>query len=170
MFNMQLRQVVESKSFPHFLATLLWTLPVTSLVSNMRFSVAITGAVANGGLKVIMPFHLLMLFLPVACCLIFCTIRHEGITEKCIIGLSAMTILFSTANILLHFVNGLVLPMKTTEVISWSLYNTASSISLYKVSVLYVPPALKRYAGIQKEKPLNSSKPWVGDRKRKRHR
>ena len=150
---MQLRKAVESKGFPHFIAMLLWTLPVLSLVFSVNFSVAITGAVANGGFKVIMLFHLLMIFLPVACCLVFYSIRNEGTAERWTIGLSVLTILFSIANISLHFFNGLALLMKATEVISWSLYNIASSISLYKVSILYVPRALKEYARIEKETP-----------------
>jgi len=153
---MRLRKVVESKSFPHFLALLLWTLPTISLVFNLNLSVAITGAVANSGLKVIMLFHLLMLFLPVACCLVFCTVINEGIAERCILSLLVLTILFSIVNISLHFTNGQALPMKATEVISWSLYNIASSLSLYKVSVLYVSCSLKRDARIEKEIPHNN--------------
>jgi len=155
---MQLRQVVESKSFPHYLAMLLWAVPTITLVFNVNFSVAMTGAVANGGLKVIMLFHLLMLFSPFACCLAFYSTRNEGIAETCIICLSILAILFAIANISIRFFDGLALLMKATEVISWSLYNIASSISLYKVSTLYVSPALERYTGIQKEKPSNSPK------------
>jgi len=153
---MQLRKVVESKSFPHLLALLLWTLLTVSLVFNLNLSVGITGAVANSGLKVIMLFHLLLLFLPVACCLVFCTIANEGIAERCILGLLVLTILFSIVNISLHFVNDLALPMKVAEVISWSLYNIASSISLYRVSVLCVSRGPKRYARIEEEIPHNN--------------
>lgn len=137
---MQLRRVVKSKMFPHFLAMLQWTLLVISIVFNLHFSVAVTGAVANSGLKVIMLFHLWVLLFPVVLCLMFIRIRKEGIVERGIAGLSMITILFSVLNISLHFVDDFVLLMKATEVVAWSLYNGVFSMSVYKVSTGFLQP------------------------------
>lgn len=155
---MQLRKAVGNKMFPHFLATFQWTLLVISLAFNLNFSVAVTGAVANDGLKVIMLFHLWMLFFPVVLCLIFYGIRKEGIAERCIIGLSMITILFSIVNISLHFVNDLVLLMKATEVIAWSLYNSMFSVSMYKMSIVFLLPIMRRSVKIEKETLRNDKK------------
>lgn len=161
VYSMQLRKAVENKMFPHFLATFQWTLLVISLAFNLNFSVTVTGAVANGGLKVIMLFHLWMLFSPVVLCLTFYRIRKEGMVERCIIGLSMITILFSIVNTSLHFVNDLALLMKATEVIAWSLYNSMFSVSMYKISIGFLLPVLRRFAEVEEEKLRNDKKLWA---------
>lgn len=148
---MQLRRAVENKMFPHFLATLQLILLVISLFSNLSLPVIVTGAVADGGLKVITPFHLLMFFFSAFLCLIFYRLRGEGITERCIIGLSVITIFFSIANISLHFVDDLVLPMKATEVVAWSFYNSMFSMSIYRISIVFLLPVLKRYGKVARK-------------------
>lgn len=158
---MQLQKAFRNKMFPHFLATFQWALLVISLAFNLNFSVAVTGAVANGGLKVIMLFHLWMLFFPVVLCLIFYRIKKEGIAERCVIGLSMITILFSIVNISLHFVNDLVLLMKATEVVAWSFYNSMFSVSVYKISVMLLLPILRRSIKIEKETLHNDKKLWA---------
>jgi len=125
----------------------------------MNFVVFVTGAVANGGLKVIMLFHIWVLFFPVVLCPLFYRIRKEGIAERCIIGLSMITLLFSMANISLHFVDNLVLLMKATEVVAWSLYNGMFSISIYKISIRSLPPVLGRLVKFEKEILRNNKKP-----------
>lgn len=155
---MQVRKAVENKMFPHFLSTLQWTLLVISLAFNLNFSVAVTGAVAKGGLKVIMLFHLWILLLPVVLCLIFYRIRKEGMAERYIIDLSIITILFSIVNISLHFVNDLILLMKATEVIAWSLYNCMFSISIYKISIMFLLPIRRGSVKIEEEKLRNDKK------------
>lgn len=157
-YSMKLRKAVENKMFPHFLSTFQWTLLVISLVFNMNFLVAVTGAVANGGLKVIMLFHLWMLSFPVVSCLIFYRIREEGMAERYIIGLSMITILFSIVNITLRFVNDLALLMKVTEVIAWSLYNSLFSVSVYKISIVFILPILRRFTKIEKKALRNDKK------------
>ena len=158
---MQIRKTVENKMFPHFLSTFQWALLVISLALNLNFPVAVTGAVASGGLKVIMLFHVWMLLFPVVLCLIFCRIRKEGKVERCIIDLSIITILFSIVNISLHFVNDLVLIMKATEVVAWSLYNSLFSVSMYKISIMFLLPVKKRSAKIEKETLRNCKKLWA---------
>ena len=158
---MQLRKAVENKMFPHFLATFQWIVLVISLAFDLNFSVTVTGAVANGGFKVIMLFHLCMLFFPVILCLIFYRMRKEGIAERCIMGLSMITILFSSVNISLHFVNDFVLLMKATEVVAWSLYNSMFSVSIYKFLVVFLLPILKRFVKIEKETLRNDEKLWA---------
>jgi hypothetical protein len=155
---MQLRKVVERKIVPHLLATFQWALLITGLAFNANFAVVVTGSMANGGMKVIMLFNLLMFFLPVALCLMFFTVRKEGIVERCIISLSVMTILFSIANISLHFINDFVLLMKATEVIAWGLYNGTFSVSVYRISVVFLLPVLKK---IRKETFRNDKKVWA---------
>lgn len=152
---MQLRKAVENKTFPHFLATFLWALLVITLAFNPNATIAVTGAVANGGLKVIMLFHLLLLFFPAVLCLISYRVRKEGIAEKSIIALSILTILFSITNISLHYVNDLVLLMKATEVVAWSLYNIVFAVSIYKISLVVLLPLLERHAKIEKGKLQN---------------
>lgn len=148
---MQLRKALMNKMLPHLLATFQWIFLVASLAFNMNFSVTVTGAVANGGLKVITLFHLWMLFFPIVLCLIFYGIRKEGIAERSIIGLSIITVLFSIVNISLHFANDLALLMKVTEVIAWSLYNSIFPVSMYKISIVFLLPASRRSVKIEKE-------------------
>jgi len=124
----------------------------------MNFAVSVTGAVANGGLKVIMLFHIWMLFFPVVLCPMFYRIRKEGIAERCIIGLSMVTLLFSMVNISLHFVDNLVLLMKATEVVAWSLYNSMFAISIYKISIGFLSPVISRFVKFEKETLRNSKK------------
>jgi len=158
---MQLRKAVENKMFPHLLATFQWVFLVISLALNLDFSVAVTGAVANGGLKVIMLFHLWILFFPFVLCLLFYKIRKEGIAERCIIGLSIITILFSVVNVFLYFVNDLALLMKATEVVAWSLFNCMFSVSMYKISIVLLLPILKGSIKIQKETLRGHKKLWA---------
>ena len=157
-----LHKAVESKMFPHFLVMFQWTLLVISIAFNMNFSVAVTGAVANDGLKVIMLFHLWMPFFTIVLCPMFYRIRKEGIAERCIIGLSIITLLFSIVNISLHFVDNLILFMKATEVVAWSLYNSMFSISMYKILVVFLLPPPGRFARIQKETLRNDKKMGIG--------
>lgn len=156
--DMQLRKAVENKTFPHFLATFLWALLVITLAFNANVSIAVTGAVANGGLKVIMLFHLLLLFLPAVLCLISYRVRNEGIAEESIIALSILTICFSIINISLHFVNDFVLLMKATEVVAWSLYNIVFAVSIYRISSVVLLPFLEGYVKIEKERLPNDEK------------
>ena len=158
---MQLRKAVKNKMLPHFLVTFQWTLLVPTLAFNWNFSVAVTGAVANGGLKVIMLFHLWMLFSPVVLCLIFYGIRKEGIAERCIIGLLMITIFFSIVNMYLHLINDHVLLMKATEVIAWSLYNSTFSLSMYKISIVFLLPIIRRFFEIEEKTLPNDEKLWA---------
>jgi len=104
----------------------------------------VTGAVANGGLKVIMLFSVWMLFFSSILCSLFYRIRKEGVAEKSIVALSILTILFSGANISLHFANDLILIMKATEVIAWTFYNGIFFVSMYKISRDFLFSALRR--------------------------
>lgn len=151
-------EAVKNKMFPHFLVVFQWTWLVMSITFNMNFSVAVTGAVANGGFKVVMFFHLWMLLVPVVLCLMFYRIRTEGIAERGIIGLSLMTLLFSMINVSLHFVDNLVLLMKATEVAAWSLYNGVFALSIYKISTEYLLLKTSRAAKSEREAPHNHKK------------
>jgi len=162
VYSIKLCKAVENKMFPHFLAASQWASLVTSLAFDMNFSVAVTGAVANGGLKIIMLFHIWMFFSAVVLCLIFYRMRKEGIAERSIIVLSASTALFSIVSISLHFVNDFVLLMKTTEVVAWSLYNSTFSVSVYKISIVFLLPVLRRFVQAQeKETPRDDEKIWT---------
>ncbi len=166
---MQLRKAVADKMFPHFLATFQWILLVMTLAFNLNLPAALTGAVADGGFKVIMLFHLWMFFSPVVLCLTFYRIRKEGVIEKCIIGLAIVTILFSIVNIALHFVNDLALLMKATEVTAWSLYNCMFSASAYKISIGFLLPVLRRFVEVEEEKLHNDKKLWAQGQKCEEH-
>jgi hypothetical protein len=160
---MQLRKAVENKMFPHLLDAFQWILLVISLAFSVSLSVAVTGAVANGGLKVIMLFHLWMLFFPVVLSLLFYKIRKEGIAERFAFCLSTITVVFSLVNVFLYFVNDLVLLMKTIEVVAWSLYNCMFSVSMYKISIVFLFPILRRAAKTQKETLRDDKKLRVRD-------
>jgi len=160
VYSMQLRKAVENKMFPHFLATFQWASLVVSLAFNLNISVAVTGAIANGGLKVIMLFHIWMLLFAAVLCLIFYRIRKEGIAERSIISISIITVLFSTVNTSLHFVNDFVLLMKATEVVTWCLYNSMFSVSIYKILTVFLLPPLMRLR-IERETLHNDKKSWA---------
>lgn len=168
-FLRQLHKVLESKMFPHFLAMFQWTLLVMSIVFNKNFSVAVTGAVANDGLKVIMLFHLWMPFFAIVLCTMFYRIRKEGIAERCIISLSIIVFLFSIANISLHFVDDFVLLMKATELVAWSFYNAVFSISIYKILVVFLPFLPRRFAKSKKETLPKDKKLWTLSQKCGKH-
>jgi O-antigen ligase len=158
---MQILKAVENRMFPHILSAFQWILIVMCLAFSLNFSVAVTGAVANDGLKVIMFFHVWMLFLPAVICLLFYRIRKEGKIEKYVIAVSMITALFSIANVSLHLVNGFALLMKTIEVIAWGLYNCMFSISMYKISIVFLLPTIRRFAGIDKETLPDRKKIWA---------
>ncbi|MGD8507219.1 MAG: hypothetical protein PVF15_11240 [Candidatus Bathyarchaeota archaeon] len=161
IYSMKLHEVFQSKMLPHLLATFQWALLVICIAFNVNFSVSVTGAIANGGLKAVMFLHLLMLLSPVVLCVIFYRIRKGGTAERYIFNLSMITILFSIANIVLHFVNNLVLPMKATEVIAWILFNSVFSVSIYKISVVFLLPVLRESTQVREETIHKDKKIWV---------
>jgi hypothetical protein len=69
-----------------------------------------------------------------------------------------MTIFFSIAGILLHFVDDLVSLMKAVEVVSWSLYNSMFSMSVYRISTNFLLPFLEKYERSKKDKLLNGKR------------
>ncbi len=76
-------------------------------------------------------------------------------------GLSVITASFSIANLSLHLVDGFALLMKTVEVIAWSLYNCMFPLSMYKISITFLLPTIRRFAGIDRETLSNNKKSWV---------
>ncbi len=138
---MQLRSILGSSKLPHILAAFQWAILVLALALNLHFTVSVTGAVANGGYKVITLFSVWMLFFSSILCLMFYRIG-KGVAEKGILLLSILTMLFSGTSISLHFVNDLVLAMKATEVIAWTCYNGTFFVSLYQVSRVFLFPAI----------------------------
>lgn len=151
-------KALGNKTFSYFFVAFQWLLIVVILVFNVHFSVAVASGLANGALKVIMFFHVLMLFFPTVSCLLFLRLRREGILERCILALSMATIFFSIVNISLHFVNNLVLLMKTSEVIAWSLYSIIFSLSVYKISSVYLVHIWRRSVEIGDSASRNGKK------------
>lgn len=134
---------------PHLLVASNSISLVLIIALNLNFVVVVTGAVANGGAKVLTIFHLWMPFFSAGLCPMFYRTRREGVAEKGIIIISIVTLLFSSANIYLHFLDDLVLFMKATEVVAWGLYNGIFSISVYRILVSVVLPLLSK----KKQKP-----------------
>ena len=130
--NVQSRDILKNSKLPHILAAFQWAILILTLAFNLYFTVSVTGAVANGGHKVITLFSVWMLFFSGILCLIFYRIR-KGVAEKGILFLSIFTMFFSGAHISLHFVNDLLIIMKATEVIAWTCYNGIFFVSLYQV-------------------------------------
>jgi hypothetical protein len=157
----QLRNALKSNKLPHILATFQWAILILGLAFNLHLTVFVTGAVANGGLKVIMLFSVWMLFFSGMLCALFYRIRKEGAEEKSIIALSIFTALFSGANISLHFANDLILIMKATEVIAWTLYNGMFFVSMYKISSAFLLPALRKDEEMKQGEPRNERKLWA---------
>jgi uncharacterized membrane protein len=118
----------------------------------------VTGAVADGGLKVIMLFSVWMLFFSGILCALFYRIRKEGFEEKSIFTLSILTALFSAVNISFYFVDGSILMMKATEVIAWALYNGTFFMSMYKISSAFLLPALRKDEEMKQGEPQNERK------------
>ena len=166
---MKLLEALACKMFPHFLATLMWGLVIVSLAADVNFSIAVTGAVAGGGYKVILLFHIWMFLMPAICCLMFFTIRKEGIAERCIFSVSITALLFSTASLSLHFVNDFVLVMKATEVTAWSLCNILFSASIYRIYIACLSPALKKSTRIARKALHNDKNALVRDERREGH-
>lgn len=146
---------------PHILAAFQWVILILTLVFNVNFTVFVTGAVADGGLKVIMLFSLWMLFFSGMLCAFFYRVRREGVEEKTILVLSVFTAFFSGANIFLHFIDELILLMKVTEVIAWGLYNGIFFVSLYKIFNVFMLPALSKDEEMKRGEPRNERKLWA---------
>jgi hypothetical protein len=142
---MQFSKAIKNKMLPHFIVLFQWTLLVLCIVFNLNFSVFMTAAVAQGGLKAIMFLHLLVPFLSIILFPIFYRIDKKGIEEKCIISLLLIIPMFSFANIYLHLVDDLVSLMKVTELAAWSLFNIVFSISLYKILAALLLSVQRRY-------------------------
>lgn len=148
---MQFHRVVGNSIFPHCIVLFEWTLLILCTVFNLNFSVFVTGAVAQGGVKAIMFFHLLVPSLSIVLIPIFFRTSNKGTEEKCIISLSTIIPLFSFANIYLHSVGNLVFLMKATELAAWSLFNIVFSISLYKILVVLLLSVSRRSVRLTKE-------------------
>jgi len=157
----RLHEVIKGRVFPHFAVMFQWALLVMIITLNLNFSIAVTGAVANGGLKLVLVFHLWMLFVPAALCIMFYRTRKVGMPEKCIVFLSIAILLLSIANIYLHFVDESLSLMKLTEVIAWTLYNGMFSVSVYTVSTRILLPALARAGEIETETAREDKKSWI---------
>lgn len=150
--------MLRSSKLPHILATFQWAILILTLAFNLHFTVFVTGAVADGGLKVIMLFSVWMLFFSSILCGLFYRIRKEGFEEKSIFTLSILTALFSAVNISFYFVDGLILMMKATEVIAWALYNGTFFVSMYKISSAFLLPALRKDEEMKQGEPQNERK------------
>jgi len=158
---MQVRKAFANKLLPHFVAAVQWALLIVILAFNMNFSIGVTGAVANGGLKVIMLFPFWMLLSSVVLGLVLYRIRKEGTAERGALGLSLIATLFSILNIFLHFTDDLLLLMKVAEVTAWVFYNSTVSVSLYKISFAFLLPTLRRFIRFGNETIRNDKKSWA---------
>jgi hypothetical protein len=130
---MQLVKAAKSKMLPHFLVVFNSVLLVLIVELNLNLVVVVTGAVADGGVKVLTVFHLWMPLFSIGLSPLFYRIRREGVTEKAIIIISAMVVVFSSVNIGFHFVDNFVLFTKAAEVATWALYSVMFSMSIYKI-------------------------------------
>ncbi len=161
LFVTQLRKVVRNKMFPHTLGVLQWAVLILTLAINPNISVAVTSAIADGGLKVLMLFHVWMFFFSVLLGLISHRIRTEGTAERLVVRLSIVTAVLSITNITLHFINDFALLMKITELASWSSYNIMLSASVYKVIVVFLLPTLSKSTEIEGETLSSDRQAWV---------
>ncbi len=157
----RLHKVIKGEVFPHFAVMFQWALLVMIITLNLNFSIAVTGAVVNDGLKIVLVHHLWMLFAPSVLSIMFYRIRKVGMSEKGIVFLAIAILLLSTVNIYLHFVDESASLMKFTEVIAWALYNGMFSVSVYTVSTKVLLPALGRAREIENETAREDKKPWV---------
>jgi hypothetical protein len=158
----QLRNTLKISTLSHILAAFQWVILVLSLAVDLNLAVFVTGAVANGGLKVIMLFNVWVLLFSSILFSLFFRIRKEGIVEKINASLSFLTILFSAANISLHFANDLILMMKATEVIAWTFYNSVFFVSVYKISNVLLFPALREDTEMKQEKHQDKKTMGIG--------
>lgn len=158
---MKAGKALRNKLLPHSMAAFQWALLVVILAFNMNFSIGVTGAVANGGLKVIMLFPFWMLISSIVLSLVLYRMRNDGTAERSALGLSLIATLFSIVTISLHFVDDFVSFMKAAEVIAWVFYNGMVSVSSYKISVAFLFPILRRYAKTENEAIGDENKSWA---------
>jgi len=130
--------------FPHFLTVALWVVLVASVAFNLNFAIAVTPATGNGGFKVITVLHLTLPLFSFLLCLFFYRMQNEGKAEKWIFRLALLTFLISSANIFLHFVEGLVFLMGAIEVVAWILYNSMFSFSIFKIATVLLLSTFER--------------------------
>jgi hypothetical protein len=158
---MQLRKAVGNRMFPHTLGVLQWAVLILTLAFNPNISVVVTGAIADGGLKVLMLFHIWMFFFSSLLGLIFYRIGIDGTAERFIFRLSMATVMLSVVNIILHFINDFALLMKITELATWSSFNIMLSVSVYKIIIVFLLPTLTKSSKIEGETLPSSQQAWV---------
>lgn len=126
-------KALENKTFPHIVMFFQWCSLVLLVAFNLNFAVLVTGAVAQGGFKVIMVYNILVPFFSILLFPIFYRIRKAGAAAKFIAILSVVASVIGFSGICLNFVDDFVFLMKSTEFAAWSLYNIMFSLSMYEV-------------------------------------
>jgi hypothetical protein len=130
---MRYLKTLENRAYPHVVMFFQWVFLTMLIGSNFNFSVFVTGAVTQGGFKVIVIYHLMVPLLSILLLPIFYKARKEGIAEKCITCLSVITSAIGLSSVYLYFVDDFVFLMKGTELAAWCLYNVMFSISMYTI-------------------------------------
>jgi len=157
--KMRFRRVSEHKMFPHFLTMLQWALLLVLMAFDLDFPITATGATVQGGFKIIVFSHVLISVFSIIILVSFSVKGNKGMTEKCILVLSALTSAVSLTNILLHLVNGLVILMIVAQIITWSLFSVTFSVSVYKVLVETLTPVPKRFDALEQKAGSVNKKP-----------
>jgi len=138
---------------------LQWVLLIAVIIFDLNFPIIVTGASVQGAFKVIMLFHVLVPIFSVILLIVFYRSRNEGIVAKCALVLSGLTFFFSSVSIFLHLVNDFVLFVMIGEIVSWSLFNTTFSVSVYQITVDGLTLLRRRFVTARGRRFLSSEKP-----------
>jgi hypothetical protein len=139
----RIQNALKSKVFPHAFAVLQLAFLVL-VITLFADSPLATGGHVDHALKVIMPLDLWILGLSVTLFALFYKIRGEGIEERWITLVSLAAVVFSTFNLVLSFIDGLLMLEWTVKNVASALYLTVPMLGIYKMSIVLLLPRMRR--------------------------
>jgi len=120
------KEHLEKRFFVYFFALVQWLIYIAIVLPFFAHLAIVTGSKVNGAVKVIRPFHIWILSFSTILSLLFYKLRCKE--ENYIIGVSALTTLFSLVDFGLHFIDDFSLLMAFTRIITDGLYFALAAI------------------------------------------
>lgn len=135
---------VKSEMCPYVFAVFQLIVLIFAVMPYANSPISTAGRVDHT-FKVIMPSHLWVLVFSTILFALFYRIRKEGIEEKSIITIAFVATILSALNLVLHFMDDLLLWMWTTENVAIALYLTIPIIGVYKIANVFLLPTIRRF-------------------------
>lgn len=137
-----MRNAMKREIFPHVFAVFQLAFLILGVTFFADSPIA-TGGRADHALKVIMPFDLWILALSVILFALFYRIREEGNEEKLITAASLAAFMFSSFNLVLRFIDDLLLVGWVVGNVASAFYLTVPILGLYKMAIVLLLPRIR---------------------------